>query len=116
MRGKAAVADIAALSIRTADDAGRLYRRRVAPAKGVAPRAESGWIVRQNALLVWPKVIETTALGHHEASGKIRRALRASFLGDTGAGARGHGGPIGSPAQTRRRSWLSLHSSLRYLG
>src|ERR1700682_3590340 len=45
------------------------------------------------------KVIETTELGHHEPSGKIRLGLRASFLGDTGVGARGHGGPIGSPAQ-----------------
>src|ERR1700682_6140780 len=61
------------------------------------------------------KVIETTELGHHEPSGKIRLGLRASFLGDTGVGARGHGGPIGSPAQTRRRSWRSLDSSLGHL-
>ena len=60
--------------------------------------------------------METTELGHHEPSGKIRLGFRASFPGDTGVGARGHGGPIGSPAQTRRRSWLSLDSSLRYLG
>src|SRR4030095_13399667 len=59
---------------------------------------------------------ETTELCHHEPSGKIRLGLRACFLGDTGVGARGHGGPIGSPAQTRLRSWLSLDSSPRYLG
>src|SRR5215469_7412286 len=41
--------------------------------------------------------MEATELGHHEPSGKIRLGLRASFFGDTAVGARGHGGPIGSP-------------------
>src|ERR1700731_3387943 len=78
---------------------------------GLAHRLESGSIVSQKSLCVWWKVIETTELGHHEPSGKIHLGCRASFPGDTGIGARGHGGPIGSSAQTRQRSWRSLDSS-----
>src|SRR6202163_1284523 len=40
---------------------------------------------------------------------KSASAFGASFLGV--AGARGHGGPVVSPTQTRRRSWRSLDSS-----
>ena len=42
----------------------------------------------------------------------IGLGLGVSVLSDNGVGAGGHGGPIGSPAQTRRRSWRSLDSSL----
>jgi len=78
---------------------------------GLAHCLESGPIVSQKALCVCRKIIETTELGHHEPSDKIRLGLRVSFLGDTDVGARGHGGPIGSPAQTRQRSWPSLDFS-----
>jgi hypothetical protein len=64
---------------------------------GFAHRLEPGSIVGQKVLGVWRKVIETTELGHHEPSGKIRFGLGASFLGDIGA--EGHGGPGVSPAK-----------------
>jgi hypothetical protein len=72
-------------------------RRRLAE-NHLKPWRKDMWCIPQ------VEVIETTELGHHEPSGKIGLGLGASFLGDTGVGARGHGGPIGSPAQTRRRS------------
>jgi hypothetical protein len=62
---------------------------------GLAHCLEPSSIVSQKALGAGRQVIETTELGHHEPGGKIRLSLRARFLGDTGVGARGHGGPIG---------------------
>jgi hypothetical protein len=47
---------------------------------GLAHRLESSSIVGQKALCVWRKVIETTELGHHEPSCKIRLGFVRAFL------------------------------------
>jgi hypothetical protein len=81
---------------------------------GLAHCLEPSSIVSQKALGAGRQVIETTELGHHEPGGKIRLSLRARSLGDTGVGARGHGGPIGlNPAAKRggKGNWQSNHSN-----
>jgi hypothetical protein len=47
---------------------------------------------------------QSPKIGPDEPSGKIRFASRASFLGDIVLEARGHGGPINSPAHPPRYS------------